>query len=67
MRNDGVRWYVSIGVDTKTTTPPKRIGGSVGIDMGVKDARNPVGRYGCGEPEDPDTGACVLCVESTRR
>ena len=34
--NDGIRWYVSIGVDTGTTPPPKRIGESVGIDMGVR-------------------------------
>ena len=33
--NDGVRWYASIGVDTGTTTPPKRTGELVGIDMGV--------------------------------
>ena len=34
--NDGIRWYVSIGVDTGTTPPLKRIGESVGIDMGVQ-------------------------------
>ena len=34
--NDGIRWYVSIGVDTGTTAPPRRTGESVGIDMGVK-------------------------------
>ena len=34
--NDGIRWYVSIGVDTGTTPPPERTGASVGIDMGVK-------------------------------
>ena len=33
--NDGIRWYASIGVDTRTTPPPKRAGESVGIDMGV--------------------------------
>ena len=34
--NDGIRWYVSIGVGTRATPPPKRTGESVGIDMGVK-------------------------------
>jgi len=34
--NDGIRWYVSIGVDTGIVAPPKRIGESVGIDMGVR-------------------------------
>ena len=36
LSNDGIRWYVSIGVNTGTTMPPKRIGESVGIDMGVR-------------------------------
>ncbi len=34
--NDGIRWYVSIGVDTGVVAPPKRAGESVGIDMGVR-------------------------------
>ena len=34
--NDSIRWYVSIGVDIRTTPPSKRTGESVGIDMGVR-------------------------------
>ena len=34
--NDGIRWYVSIGVDTGVVAPPKRTGESVGIDLGVR-------------------------------
>ncbi|MYE54545.1 MAG: transposase [Chloroflexi bacterium] len=36
VRNDGIRWYVLIGVDTVVVAPPKRTGESVGIDMGVR-------------------------------
>ncbi len=36
VRNDGIRWYVSIGVDTGAASPPKRTGESVGIDMGMR-------------------------------
>ena len=34
--NDGIRWYVSIGVDTRTAAPAKRVGEMVGIDMGIR-------------------------------
>ena len=34
--NDGIRWYAAIGMDTGVVAPSKRVGESMGIDMGVK-------------------------------